>query len=138
MADLLELMTTGERNISQLTDPAALRNAATKVLEFAQARGVTSLLAASPAAERVVGAALVTRPEGLDMTAQVAALGPITLVVDVNLASGTAVAHAARRARRAGAGQVLAAVLHQLTHIPPAARDCLVDELVVLDESPRC
>jgi hypothetical protein len=135
MTDLLELLNAGERNISRLTDPTELRGAAARVLEFARSRGVTSLHAASPAAERVVGAALVSAPDGMDVLLSTQQLtAPVALVVDVNLASGTAVAHAARRVRRAGVDHVLAAVLHQLTPSTPGPQDCYVDELVVLDD----
>jgi hypothetical protein len=133
MTDLLGLLNVGEQNISRLADPTALRHAAAQVVEFARSRGVTSIYAASPAAERVVGAALVTGPQEVEgPKARASDAKPVALVVDVNLASGTALAHAARRVRRAGVDHVLAAVLHQLTPKTPGPEDCFVDELVVL------
>jgi hypothetical protein len=133
VTDLLELISAGGKNVDRLSRPRELRAAAERVADVAAARGVSTLLAASAAAERVVGAALVERAglRGLHSGDQ-PEHAPV-LVVDVNLASGTALARAARRARQSGAERVVAVVFHQLAMNSPDARTCGVDELVILE-----
>ncbi len=134
MGRLLDMLAAGERNVNELSDPQHLREAAEQVAASASAHGAIHLVAASPAAERVVGAALLMSPRlralmydqgDLDIS------GEAVLVVDVNLASGTSLAHAARRARRAGAVQVQGAVLHALPYaVGPG--ECGLDGLEIL------
>lgn len=133
MSSLLEAMAAGQRHVSELADPVHLRRAAERITAVAEARGATRLLAASSAGERVVGAALLMSPRlrALVCTEQNAdASGEAVLVVDVNLASGTAIAHAARLARWAGARTVHGAVLHALPHAV-GQRECGLDALEI-------
>lgn len=134
MSSLLDLVAASERNVNELSDRGRLREAASQVALVANSYGMTRLVAASPAAERLVGAALLMTPGlralmysqgGLDLD------GEPVLVVDVNLASGTGMANAARRARQAGAGRVAGAALHALPHaVGPV--ECGVDALEIL------
>jgi phosphoribosylpyrophosphate synthetase len=134
MSELLDLLRVSQRNISQLAEPAALQGLAERVVEFARARRVTSLLAASPVAERLVGAVLVAKPGAGAEQHDHETGDAVVLLVDVNLASGTSLSRAARRARRDGADRVLAVVLHRLAESQLDADDYGVDELVVLDD----
>ena len=59
MTDLLEMINLGNRNIDQLSEPSELRAAAEQVTEVASDFGTSTLMAASSAAERIVGAAIV-------------------------------------------------------------------------------
>lgn len=111
----------------ELAEPAVLRAYAESLLSYARDRRLTSLLAATPTAERLIGAALVL--DG-DYTCAVAREGSApALVVDINLASGTSLARAAERARRLGATRVDGVVLHWLGGVVPTPDECGVDHL---------
>lgn len=131
MGDLLAAVGIAQSNIDRLARPDELRAAAEEITKVARAGGAQALLAASPVAERLVGAVL-------SITNSLVNVGGLpsgnkrVLIVDVNLASGTAVAQAARTARNAGAQYVQAAVLHQLTSVTASAAACGVDDLIVL------
>jgi orotate phosphoribosyltransferase len=136
MGSLLGLLTTGERNVEALADPGALRWVAQHISALARERGITDLVAASPAAERIVGAALVMAAKMSQQSGAsgVGESGQAVLVVDVNLASGTAMAEAARRLRQRGAGHVDGVVLHLLGEAV-GPQECGLDTLEVLHPS---
>lgn len=136
MNDLLEAVDAAHSNIERLADPGALRAATEQVMAFARQCGARSVLAASPVAERLVGALLTSSSGLVGLSPQAAEASLSVLIVDINLASGTTVAQAARRARIAGARHVNAVVLHQLTAVAAQAADCGVDALSVLGQQP--
>lgn len=136
MSDLLDAVEAAQENIQRLSDPGELRNATDQVIEFAQACGARAVMAASPAAERLVGALLSSNTCLEAVSAGRSRTSDPVLIVDVNLASGTSLALAARRAREAGALRVLAVVLHQLTAATADATDCGVEEINVLRSTP--
>jgi hypothetical protein len=113
-------------NYSQLDSRDGLEQA-TKALLAAcgDVRG-WQLMAASARAERVLGAAVM-----IDVDASTAPAARV-MVIDVNIASGTLLARASERARRAGAREVVGVALHTLGDHIPAAADCLVDELRIV------
>jgi hypothetical protein len=135
MSDLLDAVEAAQQNIQRLADPVELQNVAGQLVEFARSSGARSVMAASPAAERLVGALLSSGDEFVGVTRCLSAADPV-LLVDVNLASGTSLAQAARLVRESGAVRVLAIVLHQLTAATAGAADCGVDVLNVLDSRP--
>ncbi len=102
--DILELIQRGEQNVALHNDSGCLREAAEKFLGAYTSFEGFSVVAASPQAERVLGAAMMLRP---DLCAE--GVGR-TVVLDVNIASGTLVARAARRLRERGNEHVLVAV----------------------------
>jgi hypothetical protein len=131
--DLLSVLVAGEHNVDVLADGRVLGSLARAVLEQARASGADVLVAASPSAERLVGAALMLAPDavrGLRFEEWVST-EDVVLVIDVNLASGTAMATTARQVRRQGAQRVLGAVMHFLADSVPTARDCGLDLLSV-------
>ncbi|GAA3850287.1 hypothetical protein GCM10023084_00680 [Streptomyces lacrimifluminis] len=134
MSDLLAAVGTAQTNIDRLAQPDQLRAAVEQVTEVAHAFGAQTVIAASPVAERLVSAVLLASG-GLMRLIGDGSTGSKVLIIDVNLASGTSVAKAARTARHAGADHIRAAVLHQVTDVAAAAADCGVDELVVLNET---
>jgi predicted phosphoribosyltransferase len=134
VSNLLGLLTAGERNVQALADPGTLRWVAEQISSHARERGITDLVAASPAAERIVGAAVVMARASRQSRAGVEGLGQAVLVVDVNLASGTAMAETARRLRQSGAGQVDGVVLHVLGDAV-GPQECGLDTLEVLQPS---
>jgi phosphoribosylpyrophosphate synthetase len=136
MSDLLDAVDTAHGNIERLTDPVALREATEQVITVARQCGAQAVLAASPAAERLVGALLSSCSDLISLPSQATVASQTVLIVDVNLASGTTVAQAARHARSRGARHVHAVVLHQLTAVAAQAEDCGVDALDVLGELP--
>lgn len=136
MGDLLAAVGTAQTNIDRLAQPTELRAAAKRVAELAESCGALTVLAASPVAERLVGAVLQASTS-LRSLSRYSHIDGKVLVIDVNLASGTAVAQAARIAREAGAAHVDAAVLYQLTPVTAQAADCGVDALTVLRQSPE-
>lgn len=131
MGDLLAAVGAAQSHIDRLARPDELRAAAEAISKLARASGAQVLLAASPAAERLVGAVL-SITDDLVAWAGFPRWNARVLIVDVNLASGTALAQAARTARDAGAEYVQAAVLHQLTPVSAGATACGVDDLIVL------
>jgi len=130
MADLLELLATGRRNVDALADPGAMQAAASQIGILAASRGINEVVAVSPVAEHVVAAAL------LMLSRQQAATDPsrpsTVLLVDVNLASGTLMAEASRRVRLAGAEHVEGLVFHALDGAV-GRRECGLDRLEVLN-----
>jgi len=138
MTDLVDIVLKSEVNVEQLADPRLLRSAAEEIGAVATEQGATYLLAASPEAERLVGAALVCSPHlrALSRRLAVGVGNEIVLVVDVNLASGTSLARAAKRARRSGAAQVTGAVLHAFDG-SVGAGECQLDGLAVIDRQTR-
>jgi hypothetical protein len=131
--DLLSLVVAGDRNIDVLADGHALGSLAHAVLKQAQDGGADVLVAASPSAERLVGAALMLAPDKLRglRSAEFVSADDVVLVIDVNFASGTAMATAVRRVRRLGAQHVVGAVMYFLSEKTPSARDCGLDMLSV-------
>ncbi|GAA4168063.1 hypothetical protein [Gryllotalpicola koreensis] len=91
--DLAELMRTGDRNVLALNSPDALSASARLFLDCVAGWHGFTVEAASPSAERVLGAAMM-----LDPTIR-GGRSSRTVVLDVNIASGTLVANAARRIR---------------------------------------
>lgn len=108
--DILELIQRGEQNVESHNYSDRLREAAERFLvAYAPFEGF-AVVAASPQAERVLGAAMMLRP---DLSAE--GHGN-TVVLDVNIASGTLLARAARRLRERGNENVLVAIaLYALT-----------------------
>lgn len=102
--DILELIHHGEQNVERHNYSDYLREAAEKFLvAYAPFEGF-SVIAASPQAERVLGAAMMLRP-GLCADGRGS-----TIVLDVNIASGTLLARAARRLRDRGNEHILVGV----------------------------
>jgi hypothetical protein len=129
--DLLSVLVAGEHNVDVLADGRALGSLAQAVLEQAEQGGADVLVAASPSAERLVGAALMLAPDTLRglRFAESVSTDDVVLVIDINLASGTAMATTARQVRRQGAQHVLGAVMHFLAENVPTAHDCGLDLL---------
>lgn len=136
MSNLLGLITAGERNVQELADPSALQRVATHISSLVEQRGIKQVVAASPAAEHIVGAALVMaakmsrKPDATHLPDRT----PAVLVIDVNLASGTVMAEMARRLRMGGAAQVDGVVLHLLGDAV-GAPECGLDRLEILQPS---
>lgn len=130
---LLDLLSTAERNLARLSDPLALRDAAERVAQVAEGFGASYLVAASGAAERIVGAALVMHSQSLCHfdTSTLGRGGESVLVVDVNVASGTAMARAADAVRQTGALSVAGAALYGFGDTVGAI-ECGVDRLAVV------
>ena len=91
--DLVELMCDGDENVRAHDGSGTLAASARSFLSFVAGWDEFTVEAASPAAERVLGAAMMLDPRirGGRSTH--------TVILDVNIASGTLVANAARRIR---------------------------------------
>jgi hypothetical protein len=107
--DLLEIMNRGAQRAASLDDAVCLHKAAEQFLgAYAMFEGY-DVVAASAIAERVLGAAMILKPQ-LSSGGQ-----GRTVVFDVNIASGTQLARAARRLRDAGnADELVGIALHSL------------------------
>ena len=89
--------------------PASLRASAETFLEYFVPFRSFCIVAASPQAERVLGAAMILDPE-----LRGGRMGP-TVILDVNIASGTLIARAARNLRDSGnSDEIVAIVLNSL------------------------
>ena len=110
--DLVELMRAGSRNVRAHDLANDLANSAQSFLECVGTWSDFTVEPASPAAERVLGAAMM-----LDPTIR-GGRSARTVVLDVNIASGTLVANAARRVRDALQPQwLIAVVINTLTDV---------------------
>jgi hypothetical protein len=107
--DLLALMNRGSENAARLDDAVYLQKAAEEFLgAYAMFEGY-DVVAASSIAERVLGAAMMIRPE-----LSGAGRGR-TVIFDVTIASGTQMARAAQRLRHAGnTNELVGIALHTL------------------------
>lgn len=126
MIDLPAVFAQADNNYAELDSRAGLEQAAKALIAACGDLRGWQLLAASARAERVVGAAVM-----IDADASTATSTRV-MVVDVNTVSGTLLARASERARRAGAERVVGVALHALGGSAPAAADCLLDELRVV------
>lgn len=139
MSDMLDLVARSEQNLALLSDPVYLGEAATRIATLAQSFGSTFLMAASPAAERLVGAAMLISPSLRALArSDIGTCDPMhpVLLVDVNLASGTSMATAAQLVRRAGATNVLGAALHALA-AAVGPTECGLDRLEIIQPESR-
>jgi|GEM_PF-2698575 len=110
--DLAELMRAGDRNVRAHDSPYDLAESARSFLQCVAGWDEFTVEAASPAAERVLGAAMILNPtiRGGRSTR--------TVVLDVNIASGTLVANAARRVRETVQPEwLIAVVINTLTDV---------------------
>jgi len=109
--DLVELMLAGDRNVRAHDRSHNLADSARSFLDCVAGWDAFTVEAASPAAERVLGAAMM-----LDPTIR-GGRSARTVVLDVNIASGTLVANAARRVREAVRPEwLIAVVINTLTN----------------------
>lgn len=108
--DLVELMLAGDRNVRAHDSSHTLADSARSFLDCVAGWDEFTVEAASPAAERVLGAAMMLDP------ALRGGRSVRTVVLDVNIASGTLVANAARRVREAVQPEwLIAVVINTLT-----------------------
>lgn len=127
--DMVELFTRGTHLVAEHDSPSALSQSAALVLDVVSTFPNHGLIAASAAAERVLGAIMVMSPE--------VQVGPADDIVifDVCLASGTVLARAADRLRRQGhTGTIVAVAVQALCEDVPASIEG-ADHLVVIDGS---
>lgn len=129
--DLLELIESGAANVSHHDQSRALRMSAEAFLRVYDSYSGYSVVAASPHAERVLGAVMMLRPE-VDATGH-----GRTLIIDVNVASGTLMARAARRLRdRGNASSLVGVALHSLVGAPLDWDIDGLTDLVVIGSAP--
>lgn len=127
--DLVDVLHAGDTEVQVLGTSGSLEAAARRLVQALRQQNVWAVLAASPQAERVLGAAMI-----IESRLQAGVSGPGVVVFDVNVASGTLMARTADRARRAGAMHVFGVALHSLMH-PPTPQDCGLDDMLVLQEA---
>jgi hypothetical protein len=102
--DLIELLNEASETAASLDDADCLHKAAEEFLgAYAMFDGY-EVIAASALAERVLGAAMMLRP-GLSSAGR-----GRTVIFDVNIASGTQMARAAKRLRRSGNSEQLVGI----------------------------
>lgn len=103
--DILELVDRGARTVSHLNRASQLRDVAEAFLKVIIKFDGYGIIAASPQAERVLGAAMILKP---DLRGD--GHGK-TVILDLNIASGTLLARAARRLRESGNVEILVGVV---------------------------
>lgn len=110
--DLVELMRVGDANVRLHDEPEDLAASAYSFLSCVAGWKRFTVEPASPAAERVLGAAMMLDPSLRG------GRSPRTVVLDVNIASGTLVANAARRVRETVQSEwLIAVVINSLTDV---------------------
>jgi hypothetical protein len=133
MTGLLTAINNGRANVKELDDPTALRRRVADLTMIRQTRFAGhGLYAATPHAERLIGAAMM-----LDRTIRADGVGD-TVIVGVNIASGTQIARAATRLRESGnrgvlVGVVFNALIQKWHYDVDAWRVSEVDELLIVD-----
>jgi hypothetical protein len=133
MVGLLDAINSGNVNVRELDDPSRLRRHVDELMMVRREHfDGFSMCAATAPAERIVGAAMM-----LDPTVRADGVGD-TVIVGVNIASGTQIARTATRLREAGNDGVLIGIV--LNALIPEWRRCTgewsipeVDALFVLD-----
>jgi hypothetical protein len=103
--DLAELMRAGDSNVRAHDDSHDLKDSARLFLDCVAGWDNFTVEAASSAGERVLGAAMMLQP------ALRGGRSARTVILDVNIASGTLVANAARRVRESTEPEWLIAVV---------------------------
>jgi hypothetical protein len=140
--DILELIDRGTANVALHDQSRRLRASAEAFLTVYDSYPGYSVVAASPQAERVLGAVMMLRPE-VNATGHGRAL-----IFDVNVASGTLIARLARRLRDTGNTNSLVGVaLHSLVGARLDLKIEGLTDLVIVDrldlasrarQSPKC
>lgn len=126
--DMVELLNRGTQLVAEHDSPTSLVKTAELVLSAVSDFPTYGLVAASSAAERVLGAMMVMSPD-----IQVGRANDV-VIFDVNVASGTVLARAADRLRTLGhTGSIVAVAVHALCDVPATIEG--TDGLVVLDGS---
>src|SRR4051812_33857935 len=112
--DLVDLLNRGAETVASLDDVTCLQKAAEQFLGAYEMFNGYDVVAASAIAERVLGAAMMLNP-GIGVGGQ-----GRTVIFDVNVASGTQLARAARRLRDLGnSDQLVGIALHALVDWRP-------------------
>lgn len=128
--DLVELISRGDCNVRVHHGSDALAASARAFLDCVAGWEEFTVEAASPAAERVLGAAMM-----LDRSIR-GGRSARTVILDVNIASGTLVANAARRVRDTVQTEwLIAVVINSLTGVDMRWTIDGVDSLFVCDPS---
>lgn len=124
--DLVSLVQQGDTNVRAHNASGDLAASARLFLDCVAGWSAFTVEAASPAAERVLGAAMMLNPELRGGRSK------RTVILDVNLASGTLVANAARRVRETVDTEwLIAVVVNSLTDVDMRwSIDC-IDSLFV-------
>lgn len=111
--DILNVLERGSANVALHDGFWSLRLSAGALLSAYDSYAGYSIVAASPQAERVLGAVMIMRPE-----VNASGLGP-TVIFDVNVASGTLMARAVQRLRdRGNTSRLIGVALHSLLDEP--------------------
>lgn len=127
--DILDLLDRGSENADKLAEYAGLKEAVDAFLEVYEGLGGYSVVAASQIAERVLGGAMLMRPD-----IQVGAAQQ-TVILDVNFASGTSLAKAASNLRRsASPDEVIGVALYSLVEAPHHCNVSGLTKLIIAGE----
>jgi hypothetical protein len=116
--------------LSELADSAGLQRQAQRLIDAIDPHDLTGLVAASPQAERIVGAVDVLSAGRVSMWSPGST--QTVVICDVMLASGESIRRVARRVRRQGAEEVRAVVISDPWH-GGQGRIPEVDKLIVLE-----
>lgn len=126
--DLIDLLRAGEDKVREHDRASELADSAHAFLACVSEWRNFTVEAASPAAERVLGAAMMIEPRLR------AGRSKRTVILDVNIASGTLVSNAARRVREVVDPEwLLAVVINSLTTVDLRWSIEGVDSLLVCD-----
>lgn len=125
--DILNVLERGSANVTLHDGSWSLRLSAGALLSAYDSYLGYSIVAASPQAERVLGAVMIMRPE-----VNASGIGP-TVIFDVNVASGTLMARAVQRLRdRGNTSRLVGVALHSLLREQlPHQIDGLADFVVI-------
>jgi hypothetical protein len=126
--DILEVLTQGSQNTESLDRASSVRDIAEKLLMVLDDFPDYGVVAASPAAERVIGAAMMLRDNlHSDRSGNL-------IIFDINIASGTVMARAAKRLRDAGnRSELVGVALHTIAPQETGWRIAGLDDLVLIE-----
>jgi hypothetical protein len=126
--DILEVLTRGSQNVESLDRACNVREAAQKLLTVLDDFPDYGVVPASPAADRVIGAAMMLRNSVHSNR------NGSLIIFDINIASGTLMARAARRLRDAGnQNELVGVALHAITPQEAGWRISGLDDLLLVE-----
>jgi hypothetical protein len=134
MADVTSMLEAADRNVQRISTPSETQRAVDEIVKIAEHYHASTFVAASSAVRSI--AAIVTA--AFTQVEHVTIDQPaVTILLDVNFASGTEFSRAAAKARQDGARIVIGLALYCLASSGPTAKECGLDALVFVHDDER-
>lgn len=127
MVDVTSMIEAADHNVRTVSIPSETERAVSDIVKIAESYHAGRFIGTSPA---VAPIAASVAAEFRSLGHQNVRTSEVTVLLDVNFASGTEFSRAATRARKEGAQTVIGLALYQLAQSGPTAEECGLDALV--------